>query len=629
MVPMKIYLNRNAPSWIILSIDLAITVISLLSAYFLRFNFNIPEEEYLRFSYVFTYVLFFRMFFFLVFRSQRSIIRHTNLKDLQKLYLSITSGTVVMGALNLIIHYLFGFEFVVPFSVLLIEYVLTYFFTASFRAAIRLIFQEFNTSGKNRSKVVIIGAGESGITTKNALDRAKDNNYEIVAFVENDPRKVGKTLEDVKIIHEDRLIDLLKSEKPERMIITLRQIDDEKLKSLIETGLEYNVEVQNIPPVEQWINGELSTRQIKNVRIEDLLGRKQIVLEQDKISQQLKDKIVLVTGAAGSIGSGLVQQIAPFYPDKIIMLDQAETPLYELELQMINRYGRSSIEPVIGDITDPVRMRRLFELFKPQIVYHAAAYKHVPVMEENPSEAIRTNVGGTKILVDLSDEYGVEDFVMISTDKAVNPTNVMGSSKRIAEIYAQVKNTNSTTRYITTRFGNVLGSSGSVVPLFRKQIEEGGPVTVTHPEITRFFMTIQEACQLVLEAGMMGKGGEIFVFDMGQSVKILELAEKMIKLSGFEPERDIKVKFTGLRPGEKLYEELLANEENTTKTHHPQIMIAKVREYDEKTVMKMIDQLLESYASQNNFEIVRWMKRIVPEFNSKNSIYSKIDQELS
>ncbi|HBH06077.1 MAG TPA: polysaccharide biosynthesis protein [Flavobacteriales bacterium] len=626
---MKFYQNKNAPSWIILSIDLAITVFSLLSAYFLRFNFSIPEEEYLRFSYVFTYVLFFRMLFFVVFRSQRSIIRHTNLKDLQKLYLSITSGTVVMGTLNLIIHYLFGYDFVVPFSVLLIEYVLTYFFAASFRAAIRLIFQEFNTSGKNRSKVVIIGAGESGVTTKNALDRSKDNNYEIVAFVDNDPGKVGKTLEDVKIIHEDRLEDLLKSEKPERMIISLSQIDDEKRRDLIETGLEHNIEVQNIPPVERWINGELSTRQIKNVRIEDLLGRKQIVLEQDKISHQLKDKIVLVTGAAGSIGSGLVQQIAPFFPEKIIMLDQAETPLYELELRMIDQYGRTSIEPVIGDITDAVRMRRLFELFKPQVVYHAAAYKHVPVMEENPSESIRTNVGGTKILVDLSDEFGVEDFVMISTDKAVNPTNVMGSSKRIAEIYAQVKNAKSKTRYITTRFGNVLGSSGSVVPLFRKQIEDGGPVTVTHPEITRYFMTIQEACQLVLEAGMMGEGGEIFVFDMGQSVKILQLAEKMIKLSGMEPERDIKIKFTGLRPGEKLYEELLANDENTTKTHHPQIMIAKVREYGADSVMRLIDQLLESYASQNNFEIVRRMKTIVPEFNSKNSIYSKLDQELS
>jgi FlaA1/EpsC-like NDP-sugar epimerase len=322
--------------------------------------------------------------------------------------------------------------------------------------------------------------------------------------------------------------------------------------------------------------------------------------------------VVLVTGAAGSIGSGLVRQIVNYFPEKIILLDQAESPLYEIELELKDNFGSNLAEIVIGDIRDYARMENVFRTFRPHIVYHAAAYKHVPLMEENPAEAVKTNVQGTKNIVDLSSEFGAETFVMVSTDKAVNPTIVMGASKRIAEIYAQAKNTQSkNTKYITTRFGNVLGSNGSVIPLFRKQMEKGGPLTVTHPEITRFFMTIPEACQLVLEAGSMGKGGEIFIFDMGKSIKIVDLAKKMIQLSGLQEGRDIQIKYTGMRPGEKLYEELLADEENTLKTHHPKIMVAKVRTYDFEQISNQICALIELYNKQQNFDLVRKMKEIV------------------
>lgn len=512
-----------------------------------------------------------------------------------------------------------------PFSVIIIEYVLTFFLTASFRAIIRLIFQEITSTSKSKSDVVIYGAGHNGLTTKQALERVTNIKYRVIAFVDSSPSKQGKLLEGTKIFSDEGLEKILIEKKPATLIIAVQKIEKDKKKDIIEQCLFHNIEVKIIPPVTDWINGELSVKQIKAVRIEELLGRKPIQLNQDQIKNQLTGKTILVTGAAGSIGSGLVDQIIQYFPEKIIMLDQAETPLYDLELRMRQRYGDNMCEIVIGDVRNEVRMRHLFNEFKPSFVYHAAAYKHVPMMEDNPSEAIKANVQGSKIIADLSDEFGVEKFVMISTDKAVNPTNVMGASKRIAEIYTQSKNQHSKTKYITTRFGNVLGSNGSVIPIFKRQIEEGGPITVTHPDITRFFMTIPEACQLVLEAGMMGKGGEIFIFDMGESVKIVSLAEKMIKLSGLTVGKDIQIKFSGLRPGEKLYEELLANEENTLKTHHSQIMVAQVREYDFEEITTNVNALIQSFTSQNNMDIVGKMKAIVPEYKSKNSIYAKLD----
>jgi FlaA1/EpsC-like NDP-sugar epimerase len=382
----------------------------------------------------------------------------------------------------------------------------------------------------------------------------------------------------------------------------------------------------HVPPVQNWINGELNVKQIRKVRIEDLLGRKPIQLDDKEIRSVLQGKRILVTGAAGSIGSEIVRQVLRFDPKFVTLLDQAESPLYDLENELRNGPFSGKYEVAIGDITRKERMERLFAYFQPEVVFHAAAYKHVPLMEENPSEALRTNVLGTKILVDLSIAHQVERFVMISTDKAVNPTNVMGATKRVAEIYAQSAQGAGKTKFITTRFGNVLGSNGSVIPLFSRQIEKGGPVTVTHPEVTRYFMTIPEACQLVLEAGSMGNGGEIFVFDMGESVRILDLAEKMIRLSGFEPGKDIQIKITGLRPGEKLYEEVLSDAENTMPTHHPQILIARVRTYNRVEVEQNVEALTQLFNTQDNKRIVSELKALVPEFISNNSVYSELDK---
>ncbi|MCK9422640.1 MAG: polysaccharide biosynthesis protein [Bacteroidales bacterium] len=401
--------------------------------------------------------------------------------------------------------------------------------------------------------------------------------------------------------------------------------DPVKKQELVDKCLAYNTKVLTVPPMIRWINGELSFNQIRNINIEELLEREEIKLNEQRISQELTGKVILITGASGSIGSEIVRLVSRYAPKKLILVDQAETPLHTLTLESIEFNRGAAIEFVLCDICNESRMHRVFETFKPEIVYHAAAYKHVPMMESNPAEAVLTNVKGTAIIADLSLEFGIRKFIMISTDKAVNPTNVMGASKRIAEIYTQALNSKNRTRFITTRFGNVLGSNGSVIPLFRSQIEKGGPVTVTHPEVTRFFMTIPEACQLVLEAGAIGTGGEIFIFDMGKPVKILDLAKKMIRLSGLTPEKDIHIKYTGLRPGEKLYEELLNIAEDSLPTYNPLIMIARVREYSLDEVTRDVNQLIQMVPQKSNFDIVRKMKEMVPEYKSQNSVYEQLD----
>ena len=451
----------------------------------------------------------------------------------------------------------------------------------------------------------------------------------------------NKSLEGIRIFDfEKNLIELNSKYEIDNLIISGINLSKNRKQEIIDKCLNNNITVQSVPPVEKWINGELSFNQIKTVKIEDLIERDVIELDIDAIGQQLNGKVVMVTGAAGSIGSEIVNQLCKFKIKKIIAVDSSEESLYQLDSRIsenLQNVNRKNIEIVVADITNLERMKGLFERFQPEMVYHAAAYKHVPLMENNPSEAIKTNVKGTMTIANLSVEFGVDKFVMVSTDKAVNPTNVMGASKRIAEIYVQSlsnsikQNNTSKTKFITTRFGNVLGSSGSVIPRFRKQIEAGGPITVTHPEITRYFMTIPEACQLVLEAGYMGNGGEIYVFDMGKSVKIIDLAKKMIRLSGFTLGKDIQIVYTGLRPGEKIYEELLNDQENTVPTHHSKIMIGKVRNYDFNMVKNSIDELLELYNFQNQTAIVAKMKEIVPEFISKNSPFEHLDkkQELS
>jgi FlaA1/EpsC-like NDP-sugar epimerase len=421
------------------------------------------------------------------------------------------------------------------------------------------------------------------------------------------------------------LNDLLELHSVEQLILAIQQFSTERKQELVDLCLVHNVKVLTVPPMIKWINGELSFNQIKKIRIEDLLERDEIHLDDHKIRSELTGHTILITGAAGSIGSELARQVMKYHPLNLVLLDQAETEMHQLELEFNETFMDNHPRFLIGDIRNNSRMENIFREFEPSIIYHAAAYKHVPVMENNPSEAILTNVNGTRILADLAIKYLAKKFIMISTDKAVNPTSVMGASKRIAEIYIQSLNKNGQPKFITTRFGNVLGSNGSVIPLFRAQIEKGGPVTVTHPEITRYFMTIPEACALVLEAGSMGKGGEIFIFDMGKSVRIVDLAKRMISLSGLTLGKDIHVKFTGLRPGEKLYEELLNSKENNIHTHHPRILIAKVREYNIEQVSFGIDELIELSVSGKEREVVQKMKSIVPEFKSQNSIFEELD----
>jgi FlaA1/EpsC-like NDP-sugar epimerase len=618
--------NRNTPRWIIFLIDVGFCVLSLLLAYLLRFNFSIPLRYYETFVYVFPIVIGVRAVTFILFRTYSGIVRYTSTNDARRIFTVITLGTLLLVGFNLIDYFFLLGQFVIPSSVIVIDYLATTVALVGFRLSVKVIYFELKAGGQDRARVIIYGAGEAGVITKRTLDRDMQSQYDVVAFIDDNRKKVGKKIEGIPILHTDEIERLLKKQSIDRVIISIQSLPKIKKERIVETCLPFNTRVLHVPAVSSWINGELSAGQITEVRIEDLLGREPIRLGDEALNSQLQGKIVLVTGAAGSIGSELARQVCKYLPEKIILLDQNESGLFDVENEIAAAYGHSAGEVVVADITNENRMRHVFEHFKPQVVYHAAAYKHVPMMEQNPSEAILTNVLGTRILVDLSAANAVETFVMISTDKAVNPTNVMGASKRIAEIYAQASNRTGNTRYITTRFGNVLGSNGSVIPRFKKQIENGGPVTVTHPNITRYFMTIPEACQLVLEAGAMGKGGEIYIFDMGEPIRIIDLAYKMIRLSGLEPGKDIDVTISGLRPGEKLFEELLNDKENTTATHHPQIMIARVPQYNLEDIYPKIEELCRTPSGRDNFELVMLMKELVPEYKSQNSVYARLDR---
>lgn len=591
----------------------------------LRFEFTIPAIEVGPLIFALPIYMMVRLVSFLIGKTYAGIIRYSGIEDSIRVAKVIVGGSIFFAILNPIKFYFWDQAYFLPFSIIIIEALLAIALMTIFRLGIKMLYIEIRNPRSERSNVVIYGAGEAGAIAKDALIRDAGSRYNVIAFVDDDSGKSGKRLEGTKVVHTSQLEGVFRSNEISSLIVSIQNPNTENQRKVIELALKWNVRVLNVPPVRNWINGELSFKQIKDVKIEDLLGRKVIQLDDGAVEKKLDGEIVLVTGAAGSIGSGIVRQIANYNPQLIIALDQAESPIYELEIEMRREFPDISLEVAIGDIRRKDRMVRLFERFSPTIVFHAAAYKHVPLMEENPSEAILTNVLGTRILADLSIKNEVKRFVFISTDKAVNPTSVMGSSKRIAEIYIQSNNESGKTRFITTRFGNVLGSNGSVIPLFKKQIENGGPITVTHPEVTRYFMTIPEACQLVLEAGAMGEGGEIFVFDMGQSIKIIDLANQMIKLSGLEAGKDIEIKFTGLRPGEKLYEELLNAEENTLPTHHPQIKVAKVRTYDKEEMSLEIADLIMLFNSQDNDKLVEKMKQIVPEYISNNSEFSKFD----
>lgn len=614
------------PRWVIFFIDVTFVLASFILAYMVSLDFSSKSLDLNHFYEAMAVVLCIRVIAFVVFKTYSGIIRYTNSEDTIRLFTVITASSVCIAIVNTF-FFLFSKEFLISYSVIVIDYLALLCQMILFRVLVKTLFSQYLNRSVEKENVVIYGSDEYGIMAKHALDNS-GSSYNIVAFVDHLNRKAGKQLEGVCIYKSADLESIIRTKPVDKLIIAKKDISTERKKDLVELCLKYDTKVWAVPKFESWVNGELSIKQIKKINIEDLLDRDPIKLDAVQIRQQVLNKCVLVTGAAGSIGSEIVRQLTNFKPSKIILFDQAETPMYDIELSLREDLQFFDFEIVIGDVKDIDRLESTFVKFKPDIVYHAAAYKHVPMMERNPKEGIKTNVFGTKNVADLSIKYQVRKFVMVSTDKAVNPTNVMGASKRLAEIYTQSLNKNSQTAFVTTRFGNVLGSSGSVIPRFKKQIEMGGPVTVTHPEINRYFMTIPEACQLVLQAGALGNGGEIFVFDMGASVKIVDLAKKMIKLSGYELGKDININFTGLRPGEKLYEELLNVKENTMPTIHSRILIAQVREYEHAVILEQISEFADKLSRGGNFDVVRHMKFIIPEFKSKNSIYEQLDAEL-
>ncbi|MFY8027879.1 MAG: polysaccharide biosynthesis protein [Bacteroidia bacterium] len=616
--------KKNTPRWLIFIIDISICLFAIFLSYMLRFNFHIPPVDLRDLPTVVSIILSVRILSFSIGKTYAGIIRYTSSKDAQRIFIVISIGSLTLAVID-VCSFAYAAKIIIPTSIIIIDYIVTVFLLVSLRTLVKVLYYELKNPKRDKTKVIVYGAGEAGVITLRTLDKDAGTKYKVVAFIDDDRKKKGKKIEGVRIHHTDELDDLLKNSDISFIIISTIHIPTSKKQMLVEKCLNYNTRVLNVPPISSWINGQLSFKQIKKVKIEDLLERDEIVLDKEKTYAQLNNKVILVTGAAGSIGSEIVRQIIHFNPQKIILLDQAESAIYDL-VNELKEFKQTSFEEVIADIRNNQRMENVFKHFKPQIVYHAAAYKHVPLMEMNPSEAVSTNVGGTKIVADLAVKYAVEKFVFVSTDKAVNPTSVMGASKRAAEIYIQSLGITTKTKFITTRFGNVLGSNGSVIPLFKKQIEKGGPITITHPEITRYFMTIPEACQLVLEAGCMGNGSEIFIFDMGKSVKIVDLAIKMIRLSELTVGKDIEIVYTGLRPGEKLYEELLNNAENTLPTHNKHIMIAKVQPYNFENIKPEVLKLIELFETQDNIKIVKQLKSIVPEYISNNSIYESLDE---
>lgn len=624
--------KSHVPRWVVLIIDLIICSCAYFLAYILRYNFQIDREAVAIAINIYPLVIIVRLASFFIIKTYAGIVRFTGTQDAIRIFIALTAGTALLALANLI-NFLLNDEVMLPSSIIIIDYMVSLMLMTSSRLTYKILYQQIKSDSPQKTAVVIYGAGQSGMITKRTLDNDTTMSYKVVAFLDDSSEKSGKRIDGIPILPASELTNLIEKNKFNELILSIQNISKERKIEIIETCLSHDVKVKNIPPVERWMNGELNTKQIKNVIIEDLLERDQIQLDKASMSRNLKGKVVLVTGAAGSIGSEITRQVLSFYPAKAILIDHAETPLYELDKELNERFRHQkdilrSFEIVVADIRNVNKLRNLFDKHAPDIIYHAAAYKHVPLMEHNPGAAVATNVLGTKILADTAVEFGVEKFVMVSTDKAVNPTNVMGASKRIAEIYVQSLNYaehNRNTKFITTRFGNVLGSNGSVIPHFRKQIAEGGPLTVTHPDITRYFMTIPEACQLVLEAGNMGNGGEIYLFDMGQPVKIVDLAKKMIKLSGLTLGKDIHIEFIGLRPGEKIQEELLNNAENTLPTHHPKIMIGKIIPHQYPDVAHNINHLINELLEEHAEKIVSKMKQIVPEFISNNSIYEALD----
>ena len=620
-------LNRNASKWVVLVIDIILVYISFIFAYFIRFNttldFNIDELIYQSPT-----ILVVALSSFFVVGSYKGIIRHTGNRDV----LNVFAATLLMAFVMLSfvvfsrIFHIFNL-FIIPISVIIIHYFVNTFVLIVSRFIFKSLYEIISTDLKEVNNVLIFGAGGSGMITYGALNKDTKENYEVIGFIDDDNHKIGKKINRLKIFSIDQIDqNFIDKNLITEVIISIQNLKPSRLLEVTDHFIQYGIEVKLVPRLSKWIGRSLEVSQIKQVNIEDLLDRAPIDISNPIVRRDVNDKVVLVTGAAGSIGSEISRQLSNYSYKKLILLDQAESPLYDLQQEIEDK---SKILFIVGDVRDQHRMEAIFKTHKPDKVFHAAAYKHVPLMEENPYEAIKINVEGTKNIVDLSVVYQVDRFVMISTDKAVNPTNVMGATKRIAEMYVTcMSKVASKTKFTTTRFGNVLGSNGSVIPLFKKQLLKGGPLTVTHKEITRYFMTIPEACQLVLEAGTMGEGGEIYIFDMGKAMKIFDIAKRMIYLSGLKYPEDVNIEITGLRPGEKLYEELLNNGENTQPTYHKRIMIASTQKIDYDKVKLQISTLCNLNSNlHNKNQTVELMKLIVPEYISNNSIYSKFDQK--
>jgi FlaA1/EpsC-like NDP-sugar epimerase len=601
-----------------------------------RFNFELELiEQYHAFAGSFTFMVG-GLLVMQNTRSYEGIVRHTGLRDGSNIFKTVMINFILFLFLNFFHGSFLNDKFLLPTSVLIIASLSAMFMLIFYRLLVKELFVYLKNgfAQKDLRHGLIFGAGEAGIIAQEAIKNDSKSQMNIVAFLDDDSKKEGKNIDGKRIyMGLDDLEKLVKQFNVTELIIAVRHLSVSRKNEIIDECLRLNVSVSIVPPVDQWINGGLTAGAIREIKIEDLLSREQIILDNPRIEQDLKGKIVMVSGAAGSIGSELCRQISYYHPKLIVMLDIAESALYDIEQEFREQHPKCAIKIVLGDVKNKKKMKEIFKEFKPQVVFHAAAYKHVPMMENYPEEAIHANVIGTKILADLSVLSQVEKFVFVSTDKAVNPTNVMGASKRAAEMYVQalneyleVNHKKYHTRFITTRFGNVLGSNGSVIPLFKKQILNGGPISVTHPDITRYFMTIPEACQLVLEAGVMGEGGEIFVFDMGQPLKILDLAKKMIQLSGKKVDVDIKIQFTGLREGEKLYEELLNDFETVKITHHPKIKIAQVPTSSYHRIDGQIEFFNELIGKNNETDLVRHLKALVPEYISNSSRFEVLDR---
>jgi FlaA1/EpsC-like NDP-sugar epimerase len=618
-----IFRKHSLPKWMVFGFDIGAVFLTFFFSYLLRFNFEIPDfsmELALKQSILVVGVY---SGFELIYRSFAGLIRHTTIRDIFNVLMTNSSALVVL----LILTLSGGISawkdiFNVPGSILMIHFVTLSVFLFIVRISIKMFYEMVSVRPVNKKNVIIYGAGAMGVIVNRVISSDTENDYNIVAFLDSNKKLQNKQLYGIPVYNPAKLTEnFLEKNRVKTMIFAINDISPSKKSDIYRDAVDLGVEVLQIPVVSDWLNGSFEVKQLKKIKVQDLLSRDPIQLNMKRIADGLRDKTILVTGAAGSIGSEIVRQLTRFNVGKLVLVDNAETPMFHLEGELLEHFAHAPVRTILADVTDQLRMNGIFKQYRPEFVFHAAAYKHVPLMEQNPYEAVRVNVGGTTIMTNLAVKYGVEKFVMISTDKAVNPTNVMGASKRTCEqiLRSRANLLGNTTQFVITRFGNVLGSNGSVIPIFRKQIEEGGPVTVTHPDITRYFMTIPEACQLVLEAGFMGSGGEIFVFDMGEPVKIVDLARQMIKLSGFEPDKEIKIEYTGLRPGEKLHEELLTDQEKTLPTYNAKVKIAEVADFDHVATLAKTVSLLQSAYKLSETELIAKLSAIVPEYTSSNS----------